>query len=69
MEAGVTAILLGLLHTLITFQLLVVLQQGVKSRRKETTDDETSSGRVLTGRLTEAVDSALVASHVSDCNS
>lgn len=60
-DAGLGAILLGLLHILISFQLLVVLQQGVKANPEM----DSSSGRVVTGKATAWVDPALIATHIS----
>lgn len=65
-EFGVFALMFGMLHTLVSLQLLVVLQQGVKAKPRDNTFDESSSGRVISGvESSSVVDSALVASHDS----
>lgn len=58
---------MGLLHTLLNFQLLVALQQGVKAKPKQIEIDQ-SSARVVTGRMDESIDSALVVSNISDAD-
>lgn len=48
-----------------SLQLLVILQQGVKARPTPIESDS-STGRIVTGKASASVDSALIISHVSD---
>lgn len=62
LEFGILAILLGLVHAIVSMNLLIVLQEGVKAeevKTKDAPDNISSSGRVLTGRDDRGYDSVL----------